>query len=117
MTFLIGAEAGAVFGTLGTVLSVAGLMTAACSWLLYAPPGSTRKDVLTNLVAYLGFALGSLLFVGYLRRLAALADSRAATIRMLEEERTRRVLHTPYRLLNDLAGMLRAEAARGEESG
>lgn len=115
VTFLIGAEAGAVFGTLGTVLSVAGLMTAACSWLLYAPPGSTRKDVLTNLVAYLGFALGSLLFVGYLRRLAALADSRAATIRMLEEERTRRVLHTPYRLLNDLAGMLRAEAARGEE--
>jgi signal transduction histidine kinase len=114
VTFLTGAEAGAVFGTLGTVLSVAGLMTAASSWLLYAPPGSTRKDVLTNLVAYLGFALGSLLFVGYLRRLAALADSRAATIRMLEEERTRRVLHTPYRLLNDLAGMLRAEAARGE---
>jgi signal transduction histidine kinase len=115
VTFLIGAEAGAVFSTSGTVLTLAGLMTAASSWLLYDPPGSTRKDTLTNLVPYLGFTLGSLLFVGYLRRLAALADSRAATIRMLEEERTRRVLHTPYRLLNDLAGMLRAEAAREEE--
>jgi len=38
-------------------------------------------------------------------------------IRMLEEERTRRVLHTPYRLLNDLADMLRAEAAREEDDG
>jgi signal transduction histidine kinase len=115
VTFLIGAEAGAVFSTSGTLLTLAGLMTAASSWLLYDPPASTRKDILTNLVPYLGFTLGSLLFVGYLRRLAALADTRAATIRILEEERTRRVLHTPYRLLNDLAGMLRAEAARGEE--
>lgn len=115
VTFLIGAEAGAVFGTSGTVLTLAVLMTAASSWLLYDPSGSTRKDTLTNLVPYLGFTLGSLLFVGYLRRLAALADSRAAMIRMLEEERTRRVLHTPYRLLNDLAGMLRAEAAREED--
>jgi signal transduction histidine kinase len=114
VTFLIGAEAGAVFSTPGTVLALAGLMLAASSWLLYDLPGSTRKDTLTNLVPYLGFTLGSLLFVGYLRRLAALADSRAATIRMLEEERTRRVLHTPYRLLNDLADMLRSEAARGE---
>ncbi len=115
VTFLVGAEAGAVLSTTGTVLTMAGLMTAASSWLLYDPPGSTRKDILTDLVPYFGFTLGSLLFVGYLRRLAALADSRARTIRMLEEERTRRVLHTPYRLLNNLADMLRAEAARGAE--
>jgi hypothetical protein len=114
-TFLIGVEAGAVFGTPGTVLTLTGLMAAASSWLLYNPPGSTRKDTVTSLVPYIGFTLGSLLFVGYLRRLGALADSRAAMIRMLEEERTRRVLHTPYRLLNDLADMLRAEAARGED--
>lgn len=117
VTFLIGVEAGAVLGTSGTVLTSAGMMAAASSWLLYDPPGSLRKDTLTSFVPYIGFTLGSLLFVGYLRRLGALADSRAAMIRMLEEERTRRVLHTPYRLLNDLADMLRAEAARGEDDG
>jgi signal transduction histidine kinase len=117
VTFLIGAEAGVVFRTSGTVVTMAGLLAVASSWLLYDPPGSMRKDILTNLVPYLGFTLGSLLFVGYLRRLAALADSRAAMIRMLEEDRTRRVLHTPYRLLNDLADMLRVEAARGEGDG
>ena len=115
VAFLVGAEAGAVLGTTGTLLTLVGLMAAASSWLLYDPPANTRNDTLTNLFAYVGFTLGSLLFVGYLRRLAALADSRAATIRLLEEERTRRVLHTPYRLLNDLADMLRAEATRGEE--
>jgi hypothetical protein len=113
VTFLVAAEASACFPALGALGATATLMTAAGSWLLANPPPDVRHMIYISFVPYAGFAAALAVFVAYLRRLAALADERAETIRLLEEERTRRVLHTPYRLLNDLAGMLR-DAEMGE---
>jgi hypothetical protein len=71
--------------------------------------------IFVSYVPYVGFALGSFLFVTYLRKLAALADagrSAAAELaRLQEQERTRRVLHTPHRLLQELQDELRSQLA------
>ena len=112
VSFLAAAEACACLSAVRAVTSTVAVMTAAASWLLFGAPPPTRHLIYSSLVPYVGFAAVSFVFLYYLRRLAALADERARTIRMLEEEHTRRVLHTPYRLLNDLAGMLRNEAVR-----
>jgi signal transduction histidine kinase len=111
--FLVAAEAAACFPPALAAAATVALMGAAASWLVTGAPGATsRRLVYGSFVPFVGFAAVTFVFLHYLRRLAALADARAETIRLLEEERTRRVLHTPYRLLNDLAGMLRAEADR-----
>ena len=111
--FLVAAEAAACFPPALAAAATVALMGGAASWLVTGAPGATsRRLVYGSFVPFVGFAAVTFVFLHYLRRLAALADARAETIRMLEEERTRRVLHTPYRLLNDLAGMLRAEADR-----
>lgn len=112
VTFLVGAEASACFPPALASAATLALMGAAGSWLLSGAPAATRHMIYGSVVPYTGFAAVTFVFLQYLRRLAALADTRAETIRILEEERTRRVLHTPYRLLNDLASMLRAEADR-----
>lgn len=113
VTFLVSAEASACFALPAAAAATATLMASASSWLTYqAPNGATRHMVVAGLTAYLGFSVGAFVFLRYLRRLGALADARGETIRRLEDERTRRVLHTPYRLLNDLAAMLRAEHDR-----
>lgn len=113
VTFLVAAEAGVYFRPPGAAVATLLVMAADFSWLGWSPPAATRSLVLGSLIPYAGFAVVTGGFLWYLRRLAELADTRAVTIRHLEEERTRRLLHTPYRLLNDLAGMLRREAARG----
>lgn len=115
VTFLVGAEAAVCFSPLPAALSTVGLVGAAASWLLASPPTATRDNVLGSFVPYIGFSIVTGAFLFYLRQLAELADTRAATIQHLEAERTRRVLHTPYRLLNDLARMLRSEAVRDGE--
>jgi hypothetical protein len=115
VTFLVAAEACACFSRGRAAASTLALMAAAGSWLLHdGPNGATRHMVVAALIAYTGFAGGTYVFLSYLRRLGALADARGETIRHLEEEKTRRVLHTPYRLLNDLAAMLRAEHGRDD---
>ena len=116
MTFLVGAEASACLPPLLATVSVAALIGSATSWLTRGAPAGTRHLVFISYVPYVGFAVGSFLFVTYLRRLAALADARAETIKVLEEERTRRVLHTPYRLLNDLADLLRGKDGRSGDT-
>jgi signal transduction histidine kinase len=112
VSFLVGAEASACLSPLFAAVACSALMSAASLWLTHHPPPTTRHLILISYVPYVGFALGSFLFLTYLRRLAALADARAETIKLLEGERTRRVLHTPYRLLNDLAKLLRIEESR-----
>jgi len=91
------------------------LIGAASLWLVYDPPAATRHLIFVNYVPYVGFARGSFLFVTYLRKLAALADagrSAAAELaRLQEQERTRRVLHTPHRLLQELQDELRSQLA------
>ena len=116
VSFLVGVEASACLSPRLAVAAVAALMGAATSWLIRGAPAATRHLVVISYVPYVGFAVGCFLFVTYLRRLAALADARAQTIRALEGERTRRVLHTPYRLLNDLADLLRAGASRDADT-
>ena len=113
VAFLVAAEASACFTPALASAATLALMGSAASWLVWGSlPPATRQMIYASLVPFVAFAAVSYLFLQYLRRLAALADARAETIRMLEEERTRRVLHTPYRLLNDLAGMLRAQGDR-----
>ena len=116
VSFLVGVEASACLSPRLAVAAVAALMAAATSWLIRGAPAATRHLVVISYVPYVGFAVGCFLFVTYLRRLAALADARAQTIRALEGERTRRVLHTPYRLLHDLANLLRAGASRDADT-
>lgn len=117
VTFLVVAEGAACFRPLIAIGSTLLVMGAAASWLLASPPPATREGVAGSLVPYAGFAVVTYAFMYYLRQLAVLADTRARTIQTLEDERMRRVLHTPYRLLNDLAAMLREEAVReGEDS-
>jgi signal transduction histidine kinase len=115
VTFLVGAEASACFPPALASVATFALMGAAASWLAAGAPAAARHMIYGSVVPFAGFAAVTFVFLQYLRRLAALADLRAETIRMLEEERTRRVLHTPYRLLNDLASMLRADAYRDED--
>jgi len=115
VTFLVGAEASACFPPVLAAAATLALMAAGGSWLATGAPAAARHMIYGSVVPFTGFAAVTFVFLQYLRRLAALADLRAETIRMLEEERTRRVLHTPYRLLNDLASMLRAEAYRDED--
>jgi hypothetical protein len=113
VSFLVAVEACACFSAAVAATATLALIGATASWLVLGSPGAaSRHMIYASFIPFVAFAAASFFFLQYLRRLAALADSRAETIRMLEEERTRRVLHTPYRLLNDLAGMLRAEAAR-----
>ena len=117
VTFLVVAEGAVCFRPLIVIGSTLLIMGAAASWLLASPPPATREGVAGSLLPYAGFAVVSYAFMYYLRQLAVLADTRARTIQTLEDERMRRVLHTPYRLLNDLAAMLREEAVReGEDS-
>jgi hypothetical protein len=112
VTFLAGAEASACLPPVAAVAATAALIAASGSWIIATSRPEVHHLVYTSVVAYAGFALVGCVFLYYLRRLAALADERAETIRMLDEERTRRVLHTPYRLLNDLACMLRDQGQR-----
>jgi signal transduction histidine kinase len=112
VAFLVAAEASVCFSLTLACAATLCLMGAAASWLVAGAPAASRQMIYGTFFPFVGFAAVSYIFLAYLRRLAALADARAETIRMLEEERTRRVLHTPYRLLNDLAGMLRAEGDR-----
>jgi hypothetical protein len=113
VAYLVAAEASACFTPALASAATLALMGSAASWLVWGSlPPASRQMIYASFVPFVAFAAVSYLFLQYLRRLAALADARAETIRMLEEERTRRVLHTPYRLLNDLAGMLRAEGDR-----
>jgi signal transduction histidine kinase len=117
VTFLVVAEGAACFRPFIAIGSTLLVMAAAASWLLASPPPATRAGVAGSLLPYAGFAVVTYVFMYYLRQLAVLADTRALTIQTLEDERMRRVLHTPYRLLNDLAAMLREEAVReGEDS-
>jgi hypothetical protein len=113
VAFLVAAEASACLSPALASAATLALMGATSTWLIsgHLPPG-TKQAVYASFFPFVAFALVSYIFLHYLRRMADLADARAVTIRMLEEERTRRVLHTPYRLLNDLAGMLRAEGDR-----
>ena len=114
VAFLVAAEASACFSPVLASAATLALIGAGASWLGSGHlPAAGQQSIYASFVPFVAFAAAvSYLFLHYLRRLAALADARAETIRMLEEERTRRVLHTPYRLLNDLAGMLRAEGDR-----
>ncbi|HEY3006202.1 MAG TPA: hypothetical protein VGJ44_27895 [Kribbellaceae bacterium] len=112
VTFLAAAEAAACLRPIAALGATLGLMAAAASWTVASARPDVHHMVYISFVPYSGFAAVSFAFMYYLRRLAGLADERAETIRMLEEERTRRVLHTPYRLLNDLARMLRDQAVR-----
>ncbi len=112
VTFLVAAEAAVTFRRLAAIAATLSLMAADASWLLWNPPSRTRDTALGAMVAYVGFAAVAAGFTWYLRKLADLADTRAETIRQLEAERTRRLLHTPYRLLNDLAARLGRESAR-----
>jgi ABC-type multidrug transport system fused ATPase/permease subunit len=113
VAFLVAAEASACFSAVQASTATLCLMGSASSWLVWGSlPAASRQMIFASFVPFVAFAAVSYVFLHYLRRLAALADARAETIRMLEEERTRRVLHTPYRLLNDLAQMLRAEGDR-----
>ena len=113
VAFLVAAEASACFSAVQASAATLCLMGSASSWLVWGSlPAASRQMIFASFVPFVAFAAVSYVFLHYLRRLAALADARAETIRMLEEERTRRVLHTPYRLLNDLAQMLRAEGDR-----
>src|ERR1019366_303655 len=109
LAFLVAAEASACLSPALASAATLALMGATSTWLIsgHLPPGP-KQAVYASFFPFVAFALVSYIFLHYLRRMADLADARAVTIRMLEEERTRRVLHTPYRLLNDLAGMLRA---------
>ena len=114
-TFLVAAEAAACFRPRWAICACGALIGAASLWLVYDPPAATRHLIFVNYVPYAGFALGSFLFVTYLRKLAALADagrSAAAELaRLQEQERTRRVLHTPHRLLQELQDELRSQLA------
>ena len=116
ITFLVAAEAAVVYRPLQAATLTLALMAAELSWLLWDPPARSRAAVGNYLVPYVGFALVAGGFVWYMRRLASLADLRADTIQQLEEERTRRLLHTPYRLLNDLASMLRRESGEAGDA-
>ena len=115
VTFLVAAEAAACFRPRLAICACVALIGAASLWLVYDPPAATRHLIFVNYVPYVGFALGSFLFVTYLRKLAALADagrSAAAELaRLQEQERTRRVLHTPHRLLQELQDELRSQLA------
>jgi signal transduction histidine kinase len=115
LTFLVAAEAAACFPPRLAICTCAALIGASSLWLVYDPPAATRHVIFISYVPYVGFALGSLLFVTYLRKLAALADAgRAAAAelaRLQEQEQTRRVLHTPHRLLKELQYELRSELA------
>jgi hypothetical protein len=115
MTFLVAAEAAACFAPRLAICACVALTGAASLWLVYDPPAPTRHVIFVSYVPYVGFALGCFLFVTYLRNLAALADAgrSAATelARLQEQERTRRVLHTPHRLLRELQDELRSQLA------
>src|SRR6266567_3152792 len=92
VTFLVAAEAAACFRPRLAICACVALIGAASLWLVYDPPAATRHLIFVNYVPYVGFALGSFLFVTYLRKLAALADagrSAAAELaRLQEQERT-----------------------------
>jgi signal transduction histidine kinase len=115
VTFLVAAEAAACFPPRSAICACAALIGAASLWLVYDPPAATRHLIFISYVPYVGFGMGSFLFVTYLRKLAALADAgRAAAAelaRLQEQEQTRRVLHTPHRLLKELQEELRSELA------
>jgi hypothetical protein len=99
VAFLVVAEASACLSPVLASAAMLTLMGAASSWLVWGSlPPASRQMIYASFVPFVAFAAVSYVFLQYLRRLAALADARAETIRLLEEERTRRVLHTPYRL-------------------
>lgn len=116
VSLLVAAEASACFPAPVAAAATGALMVATGSWLATGAPGAdSRHMVYGSFVPLLAFSAVAYAFFNYLRRLADLADARARTIRMLEEERTRRVLHTPYRLLHDLATLLREQSDRDSD--
>lgn len=106
MTLLTGSAAAAALSARGATLSTVALSVAYLSWLLQPSAEDAVTTVLVNVIGYPAFAIVVHKLMAYLRALATLADAHAETIRLLEEERTRRVLHTPYRLLHDLSSLI-----------
>jgi hypothetical protein len=118
VTLLTVSAAAACLTLLGTTLAALALGCTYLSCLAYGPPSSVASTVVINAIAFPAFAYVTFFLARYLRRLAALADARGAAIELLEQEKTRRILHTPHRLLNDLTTMLREEmASSGQDSG
>ena len=76
VTFLVAAEAAACFRPRWAICACGALIGAASLWLAYDPPAATRHLIFVNYVPLVGFALGSFLFVTYLRKLAALGRGR-----------------------------------------
>ncbi len=96
-----------------TLAASLALAAAYASWLT---ADLRPQDVLVvNLLAFPAFGMVLWVFLDYLRRLAGLADERHELAEKLgryaEQERTRRVLHTPGRLLQDLVDLLRKQQA------
>jgi signal transduction histidine kinase len=116
ITFLIGAEAAVCFRPAVAALGIGMLLAGSLTWLARGAPAETESLVYRSAVAYVGFGAVTAVFLLYLRKLATLADTRGDLIRELEEERTRRVLHTPYRLLHELAARLRSESGDGSDA-
>src|SRR5664280_2592513 len=84
--FLVAAEAAACFPPALAAAATVALMGGAASWLVTGAPGATsRRLVYGSFVPFVGFAAVTFVFLHYLRRLAALADARAETIRLRAE--------------------------------
>lgn len=116
VSFLAATAACVTLARLPAVLVVVGLLGGSGSWVLWNSDPAVQRMAFTSWVPYLGFSIGGALFLRYLRSLALLADERGEAIRRLEEERTRRILHTPYRLVNELAGLLGEKVAAADDS-
>lgn len=89
------------------------LAGAYATWLLAGLRPQDVATVITNLVAFPAFGLVLWVFLQDVRQLAVLADERHGLAERLgrytEQERTRRVLNTPSRLLQDLVDLLRVQ--------
>jgi signal transduction histidine kinase len=117
VSFLCGVTACVSLPWPAAATAMGALLVASASWPLQPHPGDVGRMVLTACIPFVGFGVGGALFLTYLRALVRVADERADRIRTLESERTRRVLHTPYRLLGDLADLLGRQLASGEVRG
>jgi anti-sigma regulatory factor (Ser/Thr protein kinase) len=115
MTLLTATLAGMCFNFAGTLLSVTFLTCAHVSWIAQDMSDPDRITVGTNSIAFMAFGMVAFVIMRYLRSVAQTADRFGDVIRDMEQERMRRVLHTPYRLLGDLIDMLRAQAATSQD--
>jgi hypothetical protein len=99
------------------VIGTAVLMGSYLTWLGPTRAVGAAPSIAINSIAYPVFAVLVFWALRYLRRLAALADEGRLAAeelgRFREQENTRRVLHTPYRLLRDLETELRDRLSDG----